>query len=466
MKVELPPSRRASVQFERAGGVVAQDALDPANQSLSEALGLVSKILNVAMLALAGVFLLSGLTSIRENEVGVRLLFGRVVGSDLRSGFQFSWPYPLGEVVKVDTGLQSMSIDRAFWPAVQADQQNLPVQQLVQLHSRHLRVARDGDGANITGDENLAHTKWRVTYTRAKPIEFARNVLSEADRQTEMNIVRSAVQRGVVHAIASMRIDDLLKQSSGEGQQGTLSMRAREVAQQFLDQIGSGLEISKLDLVERTPPFLLYNDFSGVQSAEQRAADQRSKAEAEAQSRLNVSAGEAAPVLVRLISQYELAIEAGKTEQAASLLSGIYAVMDGRGTTIDGVEIKPRVSGNVVVLLNDAREFASSIVSRRKAELAAFESSLVQFKSNPSLVINREWSNAMRDFMARDNTEIVSLPPSVRWYRLMMNRDPVVVREIERVAKEQRAKEAEDRRNRELQQQQFKTSIDAPIRDR
>lgn len=464
MKVEQPPQRRASVQFERAGGVVAQDALDPANQSLSEALGLVSKILNIAMLALAGVFLLSGLTSVKENETGVRLLFGRVIGSDLRSGFQFSWPYPLGEVVKIDTGLQSLSIDEQFWPKLSdPSQKPMQVQQLVAFLSRNLTPA---DGMNITGDENLAHTKWRATYTRSKPIEFAKNILSEADRATETAIVRSAVQRGVVHAIASIKIDDLLKQSSGEGQQGTLSVRARQIAQDFLDSIGSGIEINKLDLVERIPPFLVYNDFSGVQSAEQKAAQKRADAEAQAQTRLNVAAGEAAPILVKLIQRYELAIEAQKADEAATILESIYAVMDGRSVTIDGVEVKPRVSGNVVVLLNDAREYASSIVSRRKAELAAFESKLVQFKTNPSLVINREWADAMGDFLGRKNTEIVSLPPGVRWYRLLLNRDPSIVREIEKLAKEARTKEAEERRNREIEQAQYKTNIETPLRGR
>ena len=55
--------------------------LDPAQQSLAEALRLSFGILKITMLALLVVYALSGTFSVGSNEVAVRLRFGDYVGA-------------------------------------------------------------------------------------------------------------------------------------------------------------------------------------------------------------------------------------------------------------------------------------------------------------------------------------------------------------------------------------------------
>ncbi|QYU71223.1 hypothetical protein J4558_22670 [Leptolyngbya sp. 15MV] len=76
---------------------------------------------------------------------------------------------------------------------------------------------------------------------------------------------------------------------------------------------------------------------------------------------------------------------------------------------------------------------------------------------NPSVVVQREWVDGMRAFLGRANVEQQLLPPGTRWYRLLINRDPKIVRDLERVRKEQAAREATERRNREFMEQRFRT---------
>ncbi|MFM7260582.1 MAG: hypothetical protein ACKO3W_08260, partial [bacterium] len=66
------PRRAASARFEvgarEDGGL--RDALDPATQSLGEALRLSYRILQVGILALVVLFLFSGFQSVKEGDTG------------------------------------------------------------------------------------------------------------------------------------------------------------------------------------------------------------------------------------------------------------------------------------------------------------------------------------------------------------------------------------------------------------
>ena len=53
------------------------------------------------------------------------------------------------------------------------------------------------------------------------------------------------------------------------------------------------------------------------------------------------------------------------------------------------------VSGKVTGIINDANQYRTSIVSRRRGELASYQAKLAQFKSNPDLVVQRDWADAM-----------------------------------------------------------------------
>jgi membrane protease subunit HflK len=402
--------------------------LDPANQSLADALRITFWILQAGMLVILALFLLSGFQSIRENEAGIRLLFGRKTSDEpLDPGFRFSAPYPIGELVKVGTSNVTFEIDEAFWQRLSEEQKRMTLQQLATAGKQKLIPGEDG--SLVTGDRNLAHAKWTVSYRRSRPADYAENVLPEH----EDRIVRAAVQRGIVEAVAQTSIDALLKQS--ETGESSIATRARVAAQQVLDRIGAGIEIDRLTLGDKTPPLIVLRDFTEVQSAEQRAGKAREDADARSRNILNDMAGAVHPYLTAQIDAYERAVERADQAEQDRVLETIFALLDGRPVTVGDQRVDNLVSGKVSAMLNEARQYKTAIVSRRAAELATFEARLTQFKSNPEVMIKRDWADALMVFMGRDNVEKFYLPPGTRILEVVINPDPAIRRAIEKAIK-------------------------------
>ena len=82
--VDDSPRREASAEFvinsEAGSDARLREAMDPANQSLTDALRLSFRLLQVGILALLAVFLFSGFQTVEEGDVGVRTRFGAIVG--------------------------------------------------------------------------------------------------------------------------------------------------------------------------------------------------------------------------------------------------------------------------------------------------------------------------------------------------------------------------------------------------
>ncbi|MCC6661695.1 MAG: hypothetical protein IT437_12505 [Phycisphaerales bacterium] len=455
-----PGHRPASVTLRQGGpGGDSGSLMDPANQSLAEALRITFWILQLGMLVIFGLFLLSGFQTVKENEKGIRLLFGRVTSDQpLDPGFQFSWPYPIGELVKVGTGdAVQVEIDEAFWPSLTTAQKTQSIAELAPTGGLQLKPGTDG--SLITSDRALAHTKWSVLYTRVDPTAYARNIAQEGDQ--EIKIVRAAVERGVVQAMANTTIDDLLRQTSGE--QGAVAQRARQVAQESLDRVGSGLRIDTLTLRDKIPPLSVVQAFSNVQSAEQKASQAREKAEGDARNTLQTMAGAAHPYLMERIAAYEKATDTGDAAGQERLMGEIEDLLDGRPVTEDGRTLENLVSGKVTLLMNEAEEYRSTIVSKRRGELALFRAKLEQFRASPRVVVQRDWSDAMATLLARDSVEAFMLPAGMTTLDVLLNPDPELRKAMDRARKLRENQEAEKQREHLAEQSRFTTDTEKRV---
>lgn len=454
---EPVPSRAASVRLTESGRSAAGDGamLDPANQSLADALNLTYRLLQVAMLVLLAMFLLSGFQTVKENERGVRLVLGEVSADNLEPGFQFSMPFPVGELLRVDTGATTLALDDSFYQKLDS---NVKTQGLeAQSQSGKAQLKPGTDGSLITGDQSIAHARWKVVYRRGmgegqnrSVAAFVRNILPEHEQQ----VVQGAVERGVVHAVAEVQIDDLLKQSSSE--KASVTQRAREIAQLSLDRLGAGLYIEQLTLEEKAPPLFLFSDFTKVQSAQQNSGSAISQAEARAQEMLNGVAGGAHQPLISQIDAYESAIERGDQAGASAAQGRIQSLLEGRPTQIGDRMIEGAAAGQVTAILNEARQYRTSIALRRRAELESFTSKLGQYLKNPDFVVTREWTDAWNLATSGKNVEVMWNPLGTRETQLLLSRDASFAREWERAIREkiaiqgQKARE-EERRLREFQ---------------
>lgn len=440
--------RAASVTLTRDGEEPASTSalMDPANQSLAEALRITFRLLQIAMIVIGALFALSGFRSVREGEVGVRLLFGRATGGELPPGFQPSAPYPFGDMVKVQRAGRPVILDTEFWPYVQSGSRDLPIDRLPSYN--HLKPGQDG--SMITGDSNIAHSRWRATFRRSNALSWAQNVPPDQEEK----IIRAAISRGIVQAVASTSIDRLLKQSSDEG---SVAAQAKEAAQQMLDSIGSGIEIERLYLDDKVPPLSVRPKFIAVESAASNAGKTREEAEGEAAERLSAVAGEAAPVLVDLIDRYELAIERGDEAGAASTLRTIHDIFEGRPVELDGRVVEVRVAGEVSRVMSEAKLYASREVSERRAEYSLFRARLDQFTKNPELTIRQAWTEAYAALQGRDVVQTLTVPPGARGVEVVLNQDPQIVKDLDRAQKLRLTQQQEEERKRGQQMDKYRT---------
>jgi regulator of protease activity HflC (stomatin/prohibitin superfamily) len=359
----------------------------------------------------------------------------------------------MGEVVKVDVGNTGLNLDESFWPRLTDEQKRLSMEQLALQGKASLKPGEDG--SLLTGDQNIAHARWSVIYTRKSPRNYSENVLSEDEKR----IVQGAVERGIVQAVAQVKIDDLLKQSASD--EGSVATRAKEIAQSTLNAINSGISIDQLTLKEKAPPFSVYNDFSRVQSAQQAASGKREEANSTARNTLNAMSGSAHAPLIAKIDEYEQALARNDAAAKDTLLAEIFGILDGKAVGGEKGVPAGAVSGQVTYLLNNAKQYRSSIVSQRQGELASFKAKLAQFKTNPDVVVQREWADAMTAFLARPMVEIFNLPPGSRVVELWLNRDPDFLKEYQEAAKRKKVEDAEERRRLEQMREIFRTRTDA-----
>lgn len=443
------PTRPTSVQLRPEQEAVDNAKLmDPANESLADALRITFRILQIAMAVLAGLYILSGFQSIKTNERGIRLVFGKITAQDLPPGFQFAPPYPIGELVKVDVGNKDLNINRAFWPYVEPGRENDPVENLRARAS----LSPSQDGSLLTGDGSIAHTQWKGQYSRADATAFAQNVYTPHEEA----LVRAVVQRGIVHAVAEVTIDDLLKQSASD--EGSVARRARAIAQDMFNDLGeesTGIELEQLSLEKKIPPAYLRDAFNSVLSATSQASEARENAQKEGNTLLSNTAGGAADTLIRLIDRYERQIDSGEAEAAEATLALIDGVFAGEPIEFDGEILNPSVGGRVATLLNQAKQYRSSVVDFARRDVAVFEAKLQQFRSNPTVMVTSDWTGAISEFFGDPGVQVFFQPPGTDTYELVINKDPELAKELERQWRLQQNEKAAEQREREMEADRF-----------
>ncbi len=387
--------------------------IDPAQQSLAEALRVSFTILKLAMLALLVAYAFSGTFSVGSNEVALRLRFGDYVGAPgrrvLELGTYLAAPFPIEEIVKVDTRPATLVLDKEFWYETTAQESGLTRSQLQAQKARPLHPLRDG--SLITGDSNIAHAKWTITWRIADPVAYLTNV---GTPNLAADLVRLVAQQGIVHAAAGIAAEDLLR--------GVVD---REVAvgaiQDKLDDMRTGIVIDQLALDKVSAPMRVAASFDAVTSAESDRAGRIVAAQQERSRILGETAGEASAALVQLIVAFEQASDRGDTAEAAAAEDRIEKAL--ADLSVDGI----RIGGEVARMVNAATTYRTQIVEKVAGEAQTFEQLLPQYERNPRLVLARIWEDAREAILTSKDVETFYTVPGR--LELQLNRDPQLQKE-------------------------------------
>ncbi len=458
-------SEQASVRVSGPDSGASEVFVDPASKSLGDALRITYRFLQISMIVILGLFLLSGFRQINATERGINLTFGKVVGSDLAPGFQFSWPAPIGELLKISVANEPLELKREFWlnltetESIKITTDPNGVQSLAGGGSD--AIDPDAEGMLLLGDGSIAHAQVKLTYVRKNAVKYATTI----DPAFEQRIIASAVRRGVVQTVGRITLDEFMKNvldsdlRGGDGR--SVDNACLDASQAVLDQLDAGIQLQEFAILNRIPPRRVMPAFNRVLSATQDSQKARTDALAFRQERLVETAGEAADVLLELIDQYELDLASGKADAANETLALIDKVLLGEAKSVPKRDYVPPVTGQVTAILDDARQYRTTMTNKAQADLAVFNAKRDTFRSNPRVMVAGEWAGALSAFLSRPSVQTMILPPGSDRIVMSINRDPRLARKIEQDRNTMEYEQAERERNQRLERSRYQEKFDA-----
>ena len=202
---------------------------------------------------MAVLYLLSGITIVRPDEVAVVLRWGRLLGATpaLQAhgpGLLFAFPRPMDRVVRVQVKrVREIPVQTLSSTPAQIDENNgMSLTTLDPLTQ----------GYALTGDHNIVHVDMVARYRVRDPAEWAFYGPKSED------VLRVEVTAAMVRSLGEMGVDRVLS----DGRK-TLIATVTKRAQAGLDASHTGLELSSLELTRLSPPQALASEFDAVQSA-------------------------------------------------------------------------------------------------------------------------------------------------------------------------------------------------------
>lgn len=393
---------------------------DPASRSLADALRVCFGVLKVVMLALLVVYLFSGVFNVHPQEAAVHLRFGKVVGPPgqqvLESGGPyFALPYPLEQIVRIPTFPQQIELNHEFWY-----EQPLGLASVAQTQRPKTPgpLNPEKDGSLLSGDTNILHARWAVTFTVTRPLDYTTHV---PDHDAGFQLVRAAAEEGIVLAAAQTPADQLIR-----SQEIPL---AKTIAQQALDALQCGITINTLQIKDPIFPLSVQPAVQQVLDAETEKARLMEEAQQHWETTLGQTAGQAYRPLMNLIRQYEQASSplAAEHQRTPALLDRLDRAFD-QLLIHDSGQSFP-IGGEVAQLIHEAQSYRFEAVARIRGEAQYFQSLLPQYRGNPAILLSRLWQDAQQQIFTGD-IETLYLPPGQVY--LELNRDPAIRSERER----------------------------------
>ena len=391
------PRRAASARFivDSTPGAEAamRDAMDPANQSLADALRLSFRVLQAVILVLVVLFLASGFQTVDDGESGVKTVWGKIVPEDgseaLHPGLKFSFfPYPIGEFILFQAENRTVELTDAFAPRIRG---NLTHEQMLEQADLRSPLAPGIDGSLLTRDGDLAHLKLSARYAIDQAGDFVRRINDDDKTRDADRLVRLALQRAAIHVVAGASLQEMIDQTED------IRGRIQNNAQQVLDGLRCGIQLTHVQVQDAYAPLGIKKALGDLQEARVAAAASIERARQRANETLNRVAGKDYTELNALIEQYEDSLERNNETEAASLLAAINAKLDEN-------------DGDVSQIIQSAKAFQSQIESTLGNEYRRFSSLLPAYRSNPMLMVREQWLRMYAKLISQPDAEVLYVP--------------------------------------------------------
>ncbi|MEM6391186.1 MAG: SPFH domain-containing protein [Planctomycetota bacterium] len=427
-----PESPDANLAVDSAPPV----APDPAAQSLSDALRVAFLLLKFVMVILVVIYLVSGTFTVDQQQAAVKLRFGKIVGEPgqrvFGPGTHLGLPLPFESRVIVTTAPQAISLNSAFFFERGVEDQTKTDDELAQ-EGRTGPLNPLTDGYLITGDANIVHGTFRVTY-RVPQEDVETYVRTIRDPEHAQSITRTAAERGLVHAAATVEADDFI---AGRARLSA----ATDHANRTLTGLSTGITIDRIEVIRPAMPIAARAAYNQVNNAEAERAKAIEEAERDRARTLQSAGGPAAAPradrrdgpLTQLINAYEATPrnDPGRVELENQLNQALrqLSLETERGTFAIG--------GEAALIIEQAQSLRTNRAEGVTREAERFRQLNTAYEANPKLFRQRFLQAARRNFFNPDNFNETFYLPSGSEVYLEINRDP-------RIAKERERRQAED----------------------
>jgi membrane protease subunit HflK len=231
------------------------------------------------------IWLLTGFYTVRPDEVGVNMLFGRYTGKS-GEGLRYNLPYPVGQVIKPKVGFVNRT-EIGYRSSGQG---------------RRTDIA--GESLMLTGDENIIdidfEVQWQIDAARAENFVF--------NLQNPEGTIKAVAESAMREVMGRRNIQAVLTT-----EQSSVAQEVQQIIQSTLDAYAAGLAIRAVQMVAVAPPQPVRDAFVDVNAAQQDAVRVQNEAETFASRVIPEARGEAA----RAVQQAE-----GYREQAVADATG------------------------------------------------------------------------------------------------------------------------------------------------
>jgi membrane protease subunit HflK len=243
------------------------------------------------------IWLLTGFYTVRPNEVGINMIFGRFTGTS-SEGLRYNLPYPIGRVIKPNvTEQQRIEVGYRSTPTGQGRARDILEESLM-----------------LTGDENIVDIDFDVVWQAnpVRPQDFVFNL------QNPEGTIKAVGESAMREVIGRRQIQNILTT-----EQASVAQEVRQIMQTTLDAYGAGVLVNVVQLQAAQPPAEVRQAFFDVNAAQQDAVRVQNEAETFASQVVPKARGEAAQTVQQAQAYREQAV-ADATGQAARF-SQIYA---------------------------------------------------------------------------------------------------------------------------------------------
>lgn len=222
-------------------------------------------------------YLVSGIYSIPQTQIGIQQRFGRIINSNIKPGIHYALPWPIDKVDKIFVRIVQRILVDDFSSNFEKDSISYVFHKMTGLTPYC-----------ISGDNNIVNIICAIQYTISSPVDYLFRV------KDNERLFRDIACNSVIKCLATLQVDEILTYGKRK-----IENALKTQAQEKLDKLNCGLIISFVELRDINPPRAVQGAFDDVINSK---IDRR-KTVSQAESRRNEQILQAKATANRLIEK-------------------------------------------------------------------------------------------------------------------------------------------------------------------